>query len=89
MDGASAAGKFFILRSSFLIRKGKYKGSFPAGQIKTAAGSENVLTKQMNCVNKNNALIYRVKSDVFARGKYCFSTDGMMFSFVCALYEVV
>ena len=25
MDGASAAGKFFILRSSFLIHKGKYK----------------------------------------------------------------
>ena len=48
-----------------------------------------MLTKQMNCVNKNNALIYSVKSDVFARGKYCFSTDGMMFSFVCALYEVV
>ena len=48
-----------------------------------------MLTKQMNCVNKNNALIYSVKSDVLRAEKYCFSTDGMMFSFVCALYEVV
>ena len=38
MDGASAAGKFFILRSSFLIHKGKDKGSFLADQIKTTAG---------------------------------------------------
>ena len=36
MDGASAAGKFFILRSSFLIHKGKrssfliHKGKYKA-----------------------------------------------------------
>ena len=38
MDSASAAGKFFILRSSFLIHKGKDKECFPADKIKTTAG---------------------------------------------------
>ena len=42
----------------------------------------------MNCVNKNNSLIYSLENSVFSREKHCFSTDGMMFSFVCALYEI-
>ena len=60
MDSASAAGKFFILRSSLLIHKSKDRASLPRGQIKGLLGSKNMLTKQVNCVNKNNALIYSV-----------------------------
>ena len=49
MDRAPAAGKFFILRSSFLIHEGKDKGSFPADQIKTTAG-------KWKCVNETSEL---------------------------------
>ena len=36
-DLAPAAGKFFILHSSFFIYEGKDKGTFPSRQIKRAA----------------------------------------------------
>jgi|GEM_PF-6375513 len=58
MDGASAAGKFFILHSS--LTKAKIVALLRAAKKGVSAFCENLLMDIWLCVNKNNALIYRL-----------------------------
>ena len=58
MDGASAAGKFFVLHSSFT--KANIEPFTCAAKKGVSAFCENLLMDIWLCVNKNNALIYRL-----------------------------
>ena len=69
-----ANSSFFALHSSFTKAKiGAFTRSAKNG---VSVSCENLLTKPMFCVNKNNALIYRIEGSVFAREKHCFSVAG-------------
>ena len=60
MNGASAVGKFFILRSSFFITKAKIIASPRASKNRVSVLCKNLLMKTENCVNKTNTLNYRL-----------------------------
>ena len=59
MNGAPAAGKFFILHSSLFITKAKIVALRRTAKNGVSAFCENLLIKSELCVNKNNTLIYR------------------------------
>ena len=59
-DLAPAAGKFFILHSSFFITKAKIIASPRASKNRVSVLCKNLLTKTENCINKTNTLIYRL-----------------------------
>ena len=85
MDGASAAGKFFILHSS--LTKANIEPFTRAAKNRVSVTSKNLLTKSGIRVNKNNALIFNAKTDVFVRRKRCFSFCGAARAFL-RLYEL-
>ena len=74
MDSASAAGKFFILHSSFT--KANIEPFTRAAKNRVSVTSKNLLTKPGIRVNKNNALIFNAKTDVFVRRKRYFPFCG-------------
>ena len=89
MDGASAAGKFFILRSS--LTKAKIVALLRAAKNRVSVTSKNLLTKSGFRVNKNNALIFNAKTDVFVREKHCFPFCGAARAFLllmCCRFSV-
>ena len=71
-DLAPAAGKFFILRSSFFITKAKISAFPRTAKNRVSVLCKNLLIKSENCVNKTNALIYRNENGIFARGEHRF-----------------
>ena len=85
MDGASAAGKFFILRSS--LTKAKIVALLRAAKKGVSVTSKNLLTKSGIRVNKNNALIFNAKTDVFVCRKRYFPFCGAARAFL-RLYEL-
>ena len=85
MDGASAAGKFFILHSSFT--KANIEPFTRAAKNRVSVTSKNLLTKLGLRVNKNNALIFNAKTDIFVREKHCFPFCGAARAFL-RLYEL-
>ena len=65
-----ANSSFSVLRSSFTKAK---ISAFPrTAKNRVSVLCKNLLIKSENCVNKTNALIYRDKNGIFARGKHRF-----------------
>ena len=85
MDSASAAGKFFILRSSFT--KANIEPFTRAAKNWVSVTSKNLLTKSGIRVNKNNTLIFNAQNGAFVREKHCFPFCGAARAFL-RLYEL-
>ena len=72
-SGLSPVCSFLFVMISLSLPADANIGAF-CGAAKNVASviSKTLLTKRVLCVNKNNALIYRVGNDAFVCGKRCF-----------------
>ena len=75
-----ANSSFFVLHSSFT--KANIEPFTRAAKNRVSVTSKNLLTKSGIRVNKNNALIFNAKTDVFVRGKHCFFAGAAQRSFL-------
>ena len=80
-----ANSSFFVLHSSFT--KANIEPFTRAAKNRVSVTSKNLLTKSGIRVNKNNALIFNAKTDVFVRRKRYFPFCGAARAFL-RLYEL-
>ena len=80
-----ANSSFFVLHSSFT--KANIEPFTRAAKNRVSVTSKNLLTKSRFRVNKNNALIFNAKTDVFVRRKRRFPFCGAARAFL-RLYEL-
>ena len=80
-----ANSSFFVLHSSFT--KANIEPFTCAAKNRVSVTSKNLLTKSGIRVNKNNALIFNAKTDVFVRRKRYFPFCGAARAFL-RLYEL-